>query len=340
MTTQPTQTNMNSSSGNDSTANIIACAQESPNSTAIFALVKGHTINIFMFIILSVMALFCVIVYIERSLYFTRKPMNRSLRVAKLVITGCPAVIASGATIAMWVPRATVFTEFLSSVYFGVCIYLFVELTIVYMGGTSSMLSKLENESFRTSTGPCCCCCLCLPTVEFNRINIRILRQIVMYILCLRLIILFIGNVFVIDGLIIPGKLNVASLGSWVMMMPSLLTLFAVWPVSMLYSHVRDQLAHTHILPKFIINQAVLIITTLQSSCFNFAVLFGGIKCDEFLPARNKGLILHQHLMILEMFMLALVARFYYSKTILETTTEDDACKVITPSQQMEKMDV
>uniref|UniRef100_S4R9Y1 Solute carrier family 51 alpha subunit n=1 Tax=Petromyzon marinus TaxID=7757 RepID=S4R9Y1_PETMA len=290
-----------------------------------------------MFIILSVMALFCVLIYIERSLYFTRKPMNRSLRVAKLVITGCPAVIASGATIAMWVPRATVFTEFLSSVYFGVCIYLFVELTIVYMGGTSSMLSKLENESFRTSTGPCCCCCLCLPTVEFNSRTTfsystkshRVRTEQITL------------NVFnLISWTIVRGQLNVASLGSWVMMMPSLLTLFAVWPVSMLYSHVRVQLAHTHILPKFIINQAVLIITTLQSSCFNFAVLFGGIKCDEILPARNKGLILHQHLMILEMFMLALVTRFYYSKAISETTTEDDACKVITPSQQMEKMDV
>lgn len=98
--------------------------------------------------------------------------------------------------LAMWIPRATMFTDMTSAwwgapprllpllgparrdvtplsasscSYFAVVVFKFLILMLEEVGGDEAFLRRAGKNKLKISTGPCCCCCLCLPYVAITR---------------------------------------------------------------------------------------------------------------------------------------------------------------------------
>ncbi|KFP32516.1 Organic solute transporter subunit alpha, partial [Colius striatus] len=267
----------------------------------------------FLFAILTLMTLIANLVFIEEVIYIYKK-IPSSKRSIIIWINAAAPVIATTSCIGMWIPRSTMFTDFTAAVFFAIVIHKFLVMMIKECGGQKLLLRRFENSHFKISTGPCCCCCLCLPHVRITRRTLFCLKLGTFQFAFLRPVFMFLSIVLWTDGNYTPHNLSLKGAAIWISCFIGALTIFALWPVAIMFQQVRTLLVCKKIIPKFALYQFILILNHLQTAIINILAMQRIISCAPPLSSLARGAYISQQLLIMEMFLITLISRVFYRR--------------------------
>ncbi|XP_066477408.1 organic solute transporter subunit alpha-like [Tiliqua scincoides] len=268
--------------------------------------------GMFLFGILTLMAVTASLVFVEEVIYIYRKiPSKRSIFIW---VNAAAPVIATTSCIGMWIPRSTMFTDFTAAVFFAIVIHKFLLMMIKECGGQKLFLRRFENDHFKISTGPCCCYCLCLPRISINRKTLFLLKLGTFQFAFLRPVLMFLSIVLWTNGNYSLSDLSPSGAAIWINCFVGVLTIIALWPIGIMFQHVRVLLNCKKIIPKFVLYQFILILSQLQATIINILAMEGVIACAPPLSSSARGAYMNQQLLIMEMFLITLISRVVYRK--------------------------
>ncbi|XP_038613263.1 organic solute transporter subunit alpha-like isoform X1 [Tachyglossus aculeatus] len=267
----------------------------------------------FLFATLTLMTLIAHLVFLEEVFYIYRK-IPSSKKSIFIWINASSPVIALTSCLGMWIPRSTMFTDFAAAAFFAIVIHKFLLMMIKECGGQKMFLRRFEHGQFKISTGPCCCCCFCLPFPRITRGSLFWLKVGTFQLTVLQPVLIFLAIVLWTNGTYSVSDLSPRGAAVWLGGLGGVLTVIALWPVGILFQHVRGLLAHKNISPKFALFQFCLVLNHIQSAVFNVLAMVGTISCSPPLPPSSKGAQMNQQLLITEMFLMTLASRVVYRK--------------------------
>ncbi|KAG7275051.1 hypothetical protein CRUP_001771 [Coryphaenoides rupestris] len=233
---------------------------QSPPPVAIDIILKLDVFGIVLYTVLTFMAATSMLVYIEECVYIYRKvPSNKKSIIAwvngaapecvyiyrkvpsnkKSIIAwvnGAAPVIGTMSCLGMWIPRSTMFTDMTSACYFAVVVFKFLVLMVEEAGGDEAFLARAPKHKLRISTGPCCCCCPCLPHVAITRRSLFLLK---------------LGS--------FQFAMEITGASIWINPFVGVLTIIALWPVAIMFMHLRVTLRSIRIIPKYAMYQMFII---------------------------------------------------------------------------------
>uniref|UniRef100_H3A8B4 Organic solute transporter subunit alpha n=2 Tax=Latimeria chalumnae TaxID=7897 RepID=H3A8B4_LATCH len=268
--------------------------------------------GIILFAVLTIMTAVALLVYVEEVVYIYKKIPTSKRSIVMWVNATAPA-IASTSCIGMWIPRATVFTDYTTAIFFSIVVHKFLVMMIKECGGQKAFLKRFQNERFKLYTGPFCCCCLCLPSASMTRRTLFILKLGTFQFTFLRPILIFILIVLWSD----QGFQGAGPEGSAALLINILVgisTITALYPVSIMFTQVRLILASQGIVPKFVLYQFIVILSQLQTFIISTVASNGHIVCAPPLSGKARASYMSQQLLIMEMFIITILSRFYYRR--------------------------
>ncbi|XP_077100957.1 organic solute transporter subunit alpha [Siphateles boraxobius] len=297
------------------------CRQDAPFS--IDVIMQLDIFGIVLFSVLTLMATVSMLVFIEECIYIYKKvPPNKKSII--IWVTGAAPVIATMSCLGMWVPKATMFTDMTSATYFAVVVFKFLILMIEEVGGDDAFLRRCEKQSFKISTGPCCCCCPCLPNVPITRRSLFILKLGSYQFALMKLVFTILSIVLWTNGNFNLSDVSASGGAIWINSFVGVLTIIALWPVAIMFMHVREALRTLKIIPKYAMYQLVLILSQLQTAIINILAMNGTIACAPPYTSQTRGYLMSQQLLIVEMFIITLVTRVLYRRPYDPIPDADD----------------
>ncbi|XP_069561603.1 organic solute transporter subunit alpha isoform X1 [Brachyistius frenatus] len=288
-----------------------SCTDRPP--VAIDVILQLDIFGIILYSLLTFMAAMSMLVYIEECIYIYRKVASNKKSVI-IWVNGAAPVIGTMSCMGMWIPRATMFTDMVSACYFAIVVFKFLILMLEEVGGDEAFLQRAGKHKLKISTGPCCCCCLCLPHVAITRRSLFLLKLGSFQFALLKLVFTILSIILWTNGNFNLSDLSITGTAIWINPFVGILTITALWPVSITFMHLRNTLRTLKIIPKYALYQLVLILSQLQTAIINILALNGTIACTPPFSAAARGYMMSQQLLILEMFIITLVTRLLYRR--------------------------
>ncbi|XP_020781350.1 organic solute transporter subunit alpha [Boleophthalmus pectinirostris] len=287
------------------------CTQPPPY--AIEIILNLDIFGIMLYSVLTFMAVVSMLVYLEECAYIYRKvPANKKSII--IWVNGAAPVIGTMSCLGMWIPKATMFTDMTSACYFAVVVFKFLTLMLEEVGGDEAFLKRAGKYKLRISTGPCCCCCPCLPHVAITRRTLFLLKLGSFQFAVLKIALTVLSIVLWTDGTFDLADLTISGAAIWINPFVGVLTIIALWPVSIMFMHLRTTLRTLKIVPKYAMYQLVLVLSQLQTAIINILALNGTIACAPPYSSAARGYMMSQQLLIVEMFIITLVTRLLYRR--------------------------
>ncbi|XP_067343071.1 organic solute transporter subunit alpha isoform X2 [Channa argus] len=286
---------------------------KSPPPLAIDIILNLDVFGIILYSILTFMAAVSMLLYIEECIYIYRKvPSNKKSII--IWVNGAAPIIGTMSCLGMWIPRATMFTDMFSSCYFAIVVFKFLIMMLEEVGGDEAFLRRAGKHKLKISTGPCCCCCLCLPSVAITRRSLFLLKLGSFQFALLKTIFTILSIVLWTNGNFEFPQINMTGTAVWLSSFIGVLTITALWPVSIMFIHLKTVLQTLKIVPKYAMYQLVLMLSQLQTVIIHTLALNGAIACIPPFSSFARGCMMSQQLLILEMFIITLVTRLLYRR--------------------------
>ncbi|XP_049421066.1 organic solute transporter subunit alpha [Epinephelus fuscoguttatus] len=310
-----------------------SCKQKPP--LAIDIILKLDLFGIILYSVLTFMAVVSMLIFIEECIYIYKKvPANKKSVI--IWVTGAAPVIGTMSCLGMWIPRATMFTDMISGCYFAIVVFKFLIMMLEELGGDEAFLKRAGKHTLKISTGPCCCCCPCLPRAAITRRSLFLLKLGSFQFALLKIAFTILSIVLSTNGTFDLADLSIRGAAIWINPFVGILTIIALWPVAILFMHLRIALRTLKIIPKYAMYQLVLVLSQLQTAIINILALNGTIACAPPFSPAARGYMMSQQLLILEMFIITLVTRLLYRREYDPLPEEEDVnenTKMITMSQ-------
>ncbi|XP_017283866.1 organic solute transporter subunit alpha [Kryptolebias marmoratus] len=293
-----------------------------PPPVAIRIIENLDIFGIILYSILTFMAAVSLMVFLEECVYIYRKvPANKKSLI--IWVNGAAPVISTMSCLGMWIPKAVMFTDMTSACYFAVVVFKFLILMLEEIGGDEAFLKRSSKHKLRISTGPCCCCCPCLPHVAITRRSLFLLKLGSFQFAILKIVFTVLSIVLWTNGNFDVADVSITGAAIWINPFVGILTIIALWPVAILFMHLRTALQTLKIVPKYAMYQLVLILSQLQTAIINILAMNGTIACSPPFSSPARGYMLSQQLLILEMFIITLVTRLLYRRQYEPLPSED-----------------
>lgn len=264
--------------------------------------------------ILTIISIISVIVYLEDAVYIIKKVKCPVKKKTSLWSSAAPTVISIFTCLGLWIPRSAMFVEIGIGTYFAVCFYLILMVIIEGYGGKDGLVKKLESTDVHINTGPCCCCCPCLPRIKVTKRKVNFFIVAVFQMAFLKPLFNFIGLFLWSDGIYNTEDVSSSSIALWMNVALGFCTIIALWPIGILFREAKVHLAENNMGTKFAVFQLLLILTTLQASIFSTLGSTGVLPCVPPYSYRARSHLMHFHLLIVETFLLTVLARNAYRK--------------------------
>ncbi|XP_062393085.1 organic solute transporter subunit alpha-like [Sardina pilchardus] len=289
-----------------------SCLQDPP--LAIDVINQLDMFGMVLYSLLTFMATVSLVVYLEECAYVYKKvPSPKKTTI--IWVNGAAPIIAIMSCLGMWIPRSTMFTDMTSNSYFAVVVYKFLKLMLEEVGGEEAFLQRSGKKTLRMSTGPCCCCCPCLPRAPITRRTLFLLKLGSLQYAILKTALSIFSIVLWTNGNFDLSDLEITGAAIWLNPFIGVLTITALWPVSIMFMHLVSTLRSLKIIPKYAMYQLVLVLSQLQAAIISILALDGTIACSPPFSSIARGSMLSQQLMIVEMFIITLVNRMLYHRT-------------------------
>ncbi|XP_071998620.1 organic solute transporter subunit alpha-like [Engystomops pustulosus] len=272
------------------------------------------TMQLCIMAILTILSIISIIVYVEDAVYIMRKVQCPMKKRTSLWSSAAPTVISTITCLGLWIPRSAMFVEIGIGTYFGVCFYLILMVIIEGYGGKDALVKKLESTDVHINTGPCCCCCCCLPRIKMTKRKVNVFILVVFQMAFLKPLFNFIGLILWSDGIYNIEDLSGVSIALWMNAFLGFCTVLALWPIGILFREAKVHLAEFNMGTKFAIFQTMLILTSLQDSIFSILGNTGVLPCVPPYAFKARSHLMHYHLLIIETFLLTILARNAYRR--------------------------
>ncbi|XP_069801851.1 organic solute transporter subunit alpha-like [Dendropsophus ebraccatus] len=284
--------------------------------------------GILLFAILTCMATVSALVFLEEAHYIYRK-LSGTKRAIIIWVNAAAPVIAVTSCVGMWIPRATMFTDFTASVFLAVLIHKFQLMLVNECGGKKEFLRKFKDAKLQLNTGPLCCCCVCFPKKNIHSRTLFILKLGTFQFLFLRPILMFLAVVLWTNGTYTIGDSRAQSATMYINIFVGVITITALWAVGIMFNLVRPSLVDIHIISKFTAYEFVVILSQLQTSIITILGTTGVISCVPPLPGPSRASYMNQQLLIMEMFLTTVLCRMLYRRRYegKPALSEDEATK-------------
>ncbi|XP_023698551.2 organic solute transporter subunit alpha-like isoform X1 [Paramormyrops kingsleyae] len=266
---------------------VLKCLDEAPTSEEFLYSMDPSTC--FTYSVLTLMTLVGSLMYLEETVYITRKITSSCKRTAYIWVTGAPPVIAATSCVGLWVPRSSMFTDFTASIYLSISLHKFLVMMLEEFGGEEALVRRLQDKPLKTSTGPCCCCCLCLPPLPVSRTSLTILKWGTLQAALLRPTLMFFATVLWSNGTYQQGKMEVKEAFLWITLLSVAAFLLSLWLLGIMFAQAKLDLSKCNIVPKFALNQCVVVLSQAQSGIVDVLVSTGTISCVPPFSARARG---------------------------------------------------
>ncbi|XP_056593577.1 organic solute transporter subunit alpha [Triplophysa dalaica] len=314
------------------------CREQAP--LAIDVIMQLDIFGIVLFSVLTFMATVSILIFIEECIYIYKKvPPNKKTLI--IWVTGASPVIGTMSCLGMWVPKATMFCDMTSATYFAIVIFKFLILMIEEVGGDDAFLRRSEKETLRISTAPCCCCCPCLPNAFITPRNLFMLKLGSFQFALLKLVFTILSIVLWTNGNYDPADVSMSGGAIWINSFIGILTIVGLWPVSIIFIHLKESLRVLKIVPKYAMYQMVLILSQLQTAIINILAMNGTIACSPPYTSQARGYLMSQQLLIVEMFIITLVNRILYRRQydpLPEEDGEEEIKKTLTSKSAVDNV--
>ncbi|XP_073482539.1 organic solute transporter subunit alpha isoform X1 [Aquarana catesbeiana] len=264
--------------------------------------------------ILTTLTTISVILYLEEVGYLRKKVKCMIKRRTSLWSSAAPTIISFFNCLSLWIPRSTGFIETAVGTYFAICFYLILMVIIEGYGGKDAILKKFESTELHINTGPCCCCCLCLPRIKLTKRKLNLFILGVFQLAFLKPAFNIIGMILTADGVYNVDDNSTRSIAFWMNIILGFCTIIALWPIGILFREAKVHLAEKSMGTKFAVFQTLLILTTLQTSIFNMLGSYGVLPCVPPYSYKARASMMNSHLIIIETFLLTVLARIAYRK--------------------------
>ncbi|KAM4718210.1 organic solute transporter subunit alpha [Anableps anableps] len=269
--------------------------------------------GIILYSVLTFMATVSMLVFLEECVYIYKKaPANKKSVI--IWVNGAAPVIGTMSCIGMWIPKAVMITDLTSTTYFAIVVFKFLIMMMEEIGGDEAFLKRADKHKLKISTGPCCCCCPCLPYVAITRRTLFLLKLGSFQFAILKLVFTILSIILWTNGNFNPQDTRITGASIWINSFVGILTIIALWPVTITFMHLRTTLQTRKIIPKYAMYQLVLILSQLQTAIINILAMNRVIACSPPFSSPARGSMLSQQLLILEMFIITLVTRLLYRR--------------------------
>ncbi|XP_048255511.1 organic solute transporter subunit alpha-like [Haliotis rufescens] len=192
--------------------------------------------------------------------------------------------------------------------------HLFLFLLIHYHGGDQALIDHMSGETINLRSPPVACCCVCCPKIAVNEKILFRIRMSVLQFAILRPIFVLLTAVLWADNKYQNGKMSPKQASLYISVLNGVSTLTAMYGLILVFRASRKHLKVFNIVPKFICMQLVLVFSNLQGLVFNILASSNLPPCTPILPSTERGSVWNHLIVILEMFLLALLARRFYRR--------------------------
>ncbi|KAF7280271.1 hypothetical protein GWI33_006183 [Rhynchophorus ferrugineus] len=255
-------------------------------------------------------------VFIDTVRYVVRYS-SLKVKAHTIFVTAVYPVTCWGSLLVIVVPRAQVISEALIQITFTSGLYQLYCLYVGYGGGHKALLNKLENFELSVKTGPCCCwpCFSLVPKFDTTRKALIFLRALILQ--------LPIVQSFIYISLLVvwsENKVLYQSVYSYTQVILVISIILGLWGMFMtveLFGCILEE--DFSILQKFRIYRLVLIFSKLQALITKIFVWTNVLPCDPPMTQMTYANLIHNMLLLIEMFFLAILSRNEYKQEIPKT---------------------
>ncbi|XP_067677899.1 organic solute transporter subunit alpha-like [Haliotis asinina] len=300
-------------SGAPNTTGAPICPDDVPLSEVYFAGIS--TGELAAIAVCAVIAVTNVIMYLESTWYIIRHFLVRKTKVLSIWMIGLQPVFAMTALIAVCIPRSSLLSDLVAAVYLSICMRIFLMLMIHYHGGEEGLINHMSGETINLRSPPVACCCCCCPKIVVNKKNLFRIKMCVLQFALLRPILVLLSAVLWTDNKYVKGKMAPNQAALYLNVFNAVSTLTAMYGLILIFRASRKHLKELFIGPKFICMQLVLVFTNLQSFVFSTLANNNLPSCTQLLSSAARGDVWNHLIVIVEMFLLALLARRFYRRT-------------------------
>lgn len=293
------------------------CSDQFPTTDILYAELRSSN-NVTVPILAGMCCLLAVIVigiFIESAWFVVHHYPHKTQRNKFICLLGLYPVVSCTSVLAVLVPTATFLCELVAATHLSICIVVFVNVVMSYYGGKNGLLAKMSDEKMGFATPPLCCCCLCLNNKPFNRKYLQIATIMTFQTTIVKPIALFIAAVLWSNGMYVAGDQNSPTHAvfytNWLSVAS---TLVGIWGLAVTYRSTRAKLEEYRIGIKFACLQFVLIFMNVQFAIIGLLARNDIPACEGTRDSRVRGYRIHHSLLILEMFLLSMLARFAYRR--------------------------
>lgn len=289
------------------------CTNEFPTTNALYQYITSETSVLVLTILVGVVTCVTICVFVEELWFLFPNYRNASKRTKIILLLALYPIVSFASLLCLLVPTSTILGEFVSSIYLSFCIFIFVNLSIEYFGGLNMMIEMYGEQTMSFRTGPCCCFCVCVNAVPLTRRNMTKVKCLVLQVAILRPCFMFILAVLWSDDLYSLQEQNdFTKPAAYLNMVNAASTLLAVYGLVVTFKTTRDKLQVYRLTPKFISLQGTILFMNLQSFITSFLGRSGLPYCLESMGSPVRASRVNHFLLIPEMLLFAILARFAY----------------------------
>nr|XP_019821230.1 PREDICTED: organic solute transporter subunit alpha [Bos indicus] len=223
-------------------------------------------------------------------------------------------IVSAFSCFGLWIPRALTLVEMAITTFYSMCFYLLMQAMVEGFGGKEAVLRTLKDTPVMIHTGPCCCCCPCCPRIKITRKRLQLLLLGPIQYAFFKISLTLVGLFLIPDGIFDPSDISEGSTALWINTFLGVSTLSALWTIGIIFRQARLHLGEQNIGAKFVLFQALLILSALQPSIFSVLASGGQIACSPPFSSKIRSQVMNCHLLILESFLITVLTRIYYRR--------------------------
>ncbi|KAL5016653.1 hypothetical protein ScPMuIL_006242 [Solemya velum] len=306
------------------------CSDEFPYTEEYYEELSVDVTFMALFSLCAFLTTFLVLGFLEHVWHFHKNHEGDDKRNKQVYLLGIYPVVAVMAFLAIAVPRSTILTDLLASVYLSVAVYQFLTLTILHHGGIEGMLSKFEEQTISFCTPPLCCVLCCLRKIPFTERTLNVLRVFVLQLVIIRPILMLTAAVLWTDGQYTPGDTSPSTPSLYITVINAVSTLLAMYGLVVTFRSSKLHLKEERLGMKFAALQLAIVIVNLQNVIVGILATKNIPACIGMRGSKIRGSNAHHMLLIVEMLLLGALARFAYRVPFKRKLSSDcDHPKVI-----------
>ncbi|XP_021378118.1 organic solute transporter subunit alpha-like isoform X2 [Mizuhopecten yessoensis] len=289
------------------------CSKEFPTTGVLYKLLSSDTAVLALTAITCTITCITIGLFAEEVWFLFHHCHESSKRTKIILLLALYPIVSFASSLCILVPTSTLIGEFVSSIYLSFCIFIFVNLAIECFGGLNNMLNEYYDQTISFRTGPCCCFCIWLRYIPLTRRTMTLIKGLVLQVAILRPLNMFILAVMWSDGKFeLNQQTDFTNPAAYFNLVNTVSTLLAIYGLMVTFRATREKLKTYRMTPRFISLQGALLFINLQSFITGFLGRAGIPECSNTIGSTVRASRVNHFLLIMEMFLLALLARYAY----------------------------